>query len=471
MTITVRRFRLGSALCALLTISFASILALTLFMSADQNAVALPAVLIVTMYSGFALILFYRLKRPIFGEVGFVFLGITTAYSVIPALNFLVLDFDFPADFDGLNFAVLEPKPVELGVHLLRHGLFVVSAAAGYLLSRGSSAFSFQMKVPTTDRIVLLCIGLLLMSTCVVSVLSAPVANYYEHYTRFESLPAVARYIAYSALILKVSSVYLTLLLMFSHYEKFKVVILPFIAILVVYEMSYSFGSRIESFFILLNAACLYHLLVKPVRLGRGALYLFLLLVFFTIIEFYRASNFDLAAAIEEFAQRGVKFASEFGAVFYTSFHIYHERANGLLPTPEALMLVNDFFVAIPSYEKVQFNSQYWYAGIYFPDAVVPPQTMGPLADSGIWGGEWDLAIRGVLTGVVYGSLARWALRPLAQWYHVLLYAFLFATAILGIKYSVIYQISQMIRFFAPVFFALAVYVFLSRLFLSKKSP
>lgn len=458
MTTTWHGHRIGLGLSALLTITSVGMAVLAVMLSPDQNAVALPAIAILATYGGFTLVLFHRLKRPIFGELGFIFLGFTTAYSVIPALNFLVLDFKFPVDFDGLNFAVLDPRPAELGRHLWRHALFVFAVAAGYLLVRGSSTFTIRIKTPRADLLVLLSVSLLVLSVSLVGVLSAPVSNYYEHYTRFETLSAPARYAAYVALILKVTSYYLALVVMFSHYQRFKWVIPPFIACLVGYEMIYSFGSRIESLSILLAAVCMYHFFVRPIRLARGALYLAVLLVFFTITEFYRASEFNIEAAVDEFAQRGVKFAYEFGAVFYTSFHIYHERFFGSLPQPESLMLINDFFTAVPLYDHVRYNSQYWYAGIYFPDAVVPPQTMGPLADSGIWGGEIDLAVRGVLTGIAYGGIARWALRPDARWHHMLIYTFLFATSVIGIKYSVIYQISQMARVFLPVLLAYGLY-------------
>jgi hypothetical protein len=112
-------------------------------------------------------------------------------------------------------------------------------------------------------------------------------------------------------------------------------------------------------------------------------------------------------------------------------------------------------------YDHVAHNSQYWYAEIYFPDAVVPPQTMGPLADSGIWGGEPDLALRGLLTGLGYGLIARWVLRRNATWYRMLLYAYLFATAVFGLKYSVVYQVSLMLRNFLPVLFIYWAYVLL----------
>lgn len=448
-------------LSALLAATTLSMVVATTLLSWEQVLVALPAITILAIYAGFSLILFYRLKRPVFGELGFVFLGFVTAYSVIPALNFLLLDFKFPIDFDGLNFAVLEPQPPELSLHLWRHTLLIATVATGYVLARGRSAFSMQ---PGTARVgipLLISVGLILVSVGLISALSAPVTNYYEHYTRFNGLSEPLRYAAYVGLLLKATCYYVALVLMFSRYQQLKWWIAPFVLSLVAYEMIYSFGSRIESLSILLAAVCLYHFYVKPIRLARGFSYLFLLLVFFTMTEFYRASEFNIDAALNEFAQRGVKFAYEFGAVFYTSFHIYHERLLGTIPAADWLMLINDFFTAIPFYDHVRYNSQYWYAGIYFPDAVVPPQTMGPLADSGIWGGEADLALRGLLTGAAYGVIARWALRASAKWHHMLIYTFLFATAVIGLKYSVVYQLSQMARIFLPVFMLVGIFYLL----------
>ncbi len=469
MTTTGHNYRLCLGLSALLLVTSVCTLMLVFTFSPDQFAVTLPAMVILATYVGFTLILFHHLKRPVFGELGFIFLGFSVAYSVIPALNFLVLDFHFPADFDGLNFAVLSPQPAELGRHLWRHALFIFAVAAGYLLVRGNSAFTIRGGTPRAGLLALVSIGLIVLSIGLVSMVAAPVTNYYEHYTRFEGLSAPLRYAAYAGLLLKAAGYYMALVLMFSRYQKFKWLIPPFVAGLVAYEMIHSFGSRIESLSILLAAVCMYHFYVKPVRLARGALYLTALLMFFTVTEFYRASEFNLDAALDEFAQRGVKFAYEFGAVFYTSFHIYHERLFGSLPQPEPLMLINDFFTAVPFYDHISYNSQYWYADIYFPDAAVPPQTMGPLADSGIWGGEADLAVRGVLTGLAYGGLTRWALRPGARWHHMLIYTFLFATAVLGIKYSVVYQVSQMVRIFLPVLLAYGLYRLLKAA--SRQSP
>ena len=63
----------------------------------------------------FSYVLSFRVRRLLFGEVGFIYLALSLAYTIFPALKFLRLDFDFPLDFDGLNFAVLSPQTCGVG--------------------------------------------------------------------------------------------------------------------------------------------------------------------------------------------------------------------------------------------------------------------------------------------------------------------------------------------------------------------
>jgi hypothetical protein len=451
----------GVWVCGILAAAIVVALLCAVALRPEQKAVALPAVAILAIFAIFSVLLAKQLRAAVFGEIGFLFLGFAVAYSVIPALNFLALDFDFPPD--GLNFAILDPQPDEIGLHLWRHALFIAMVATGYLVVRGRQTLLSPPTARVPGTLLLGSLLVTLASTGLVTALSAPVTNYYEHYTRFDHLAPLGRYTAYVALLLKSAGYYVTLTLMFAAYRRYKYFIAPVVLSIVAYELVYSFGSRIESLSILLASACLFHYYVRPLRLATGAAYLFLLLLFFTSLEFYRAAEFDMEAVIDEIFESGLKFAYEFSAVFYTSFHIYYERALGTLPRPDWLMLINDFFTAVPMYDHVTYNSQYWYADIFFPDSVVPPQTMGPLADSGIWGGETDLAVRGLLTGLGYALIARWVMRRNTAWHQMLIYTFLFSTVVFGLKYSLVYQFSVMVRILLPVFFLYWAYTFLGR--------
>jgi hypothetical protein len=418
-----------------------------------QSMVVFPALVICFAYILFSILLSYRVKTGIVGELGFIFLGFAVAYSVLPALNFIVLDFEFPSNFDGLNFSILNPRPPDIADHLWRHCLFIVTVMVGYLVGRGyDRKFFVSCGLPAAEIWIVITIFILILGcVAIISMLSAPVENYWSHYTRFDSLSWGARHLVYVCLIFKTGGYYVALSLMFSDYFKFKYAILIFVLSTVAYEMVYSFGARIEALSILLAVLCLYHFNVRNIRIKDGAIYLGGLLVLFTVVEFYRGADFDFDYALKNLSEKGLKIASEFGSVYYTSFHIYSERLQGAIPVPDWRMLINDFLTIVPFYEHTEFNSQYWYARIFFPDAIVPPQTMGPIADSAIWGGVVDLAARGLFTGLGCGWLARWALKSRGHLFANVAYVFLFATSVMVLKYSLVYQVSQMLRALIPV--------------------
>lgn len=417
-----------------------------------QSAVAVPVLVILFAYLLFSVLLGNRVRSGIFGEIGFIFLGFTVAYSAIPALNFLILDFEFPPNFDGLNFSILSPRSSDIADHLWRHCLFIVTVMAGYLAGRGCDRKGFvSCALPAAEFwVVATVLAVILGCMTMISMLSAPVADYWSHYTRFDSLSWGARRLVYACLILKAGGYYVALALMFSDYRRFKYAILVFVVSISTYEMVYSFGARIETLSVLLATLCLYHFNVRNIRLKDAAIYFGGLLVLFTVVEFFRGTNFEIDSALQDFSEKGLKIATEFGAVYYTSFHLYFERLHGTMPLADWRMLINDFFTIVPFYGHTEFNSQYWYAGIFFPDAVVPPQTMGPIADSAIWGGEIDLALRGLFTGLGYGWFARWALRSRDRLFANVAYVFLFATSVMALKYSLVYQVSQMLRTLIP---------------------
>lgn len=421
--------------------------------SEDQTYIVLPVIFILGSYLAFCYGLTRRVGSGIIGDLGFIYVSFVVAYTVLPAYGFLVLNFVFPLGFDGLNFSILNPRPEALGVHMWRHSLFLVAVMFGYLLVRGRDSLECsRMDFVGGGRLsIVMGVVIVVVSMVAISLLSAPVEDYYGHYTRFDSLPDSLRNLAYLFMLVKVGGYYFLLACLFNEYERCKWVVVLVVLGIVVYEVYYSFGSRIEALSILLAAVCLYHHFVRSIGFARGALYFGLLGVVFTLVELVRHVDFDLSAAALEFSSRGVKVAQEFGAVFYTSFHLYSERDRGGMPDSDWMMLFGDVINIIPFVDHTINNSQYWYAGIYFPDSVVPPQTMGPIAESAIWGGEGDLFLRGLLNGLVYGWFARWAIPRLNYIFVAVVYVYIYATCVMALKYSFLHQFSQMFKYLLPV--------------------
>ena len=108
----------------------------------------------------------------------------------------------------------------------------------------------------------------------------------------------------------------------------------------------------------------------------------------FSVVEMARSSDFDFSAFKETISQdRGMP-AAELGAVFVPGFHLYSERSERTLPPVEWQVFFNDFISMVPLVDQTKWSPMYWYARNYFPDAVVPPLTLGPIAESALCLGE-----------------------------------------------------------------------------------
>jgi hypothetical protein len=276
------------------------------------------------------------------------------------------------------------------------------------------------------------------------------VLTYHDHYTRFDHLSWPLLRLIYVCLTLKTGTYFVLLVLMLTDYQKYKKLIFAFLILACTYESVYSFGSRIETLTILLAFVCCYHYKVEAISLKKGVSYMLGLAVLFSVIELFRASEFNLAIAQKVVAKEGGMPASEFGAVYFTSFHLYAERAHGTLPPKDWQMFFSDFISLIPFVDHIKWNPQYWYAKYYFPDAVVPPQTMGALADSAIWGGELDLLLRSLLNGGLFALLMRWFLRHREKWWVATIYCYCYATSIMVLKYSILYHLTPLVRIIIP---------------------
>ena len=84
-----------------------------------------------------------------------------------------------------------------------------------------------------------------------------------------------------------------------------------------------------------------------------------------------------------------------------------------------------------------RWNPMFWYWSNYYPEADVSLFTLGPIAESAMWGGEVDLLLRSVINGVFFAFLMRWFLRHKDRWWGVTIYVYCYATCILTLKYTV----------------------------------
>ena len=418
----------------------------------EQMYIVRPMLAACSIFAIFCYLLQVRIRVNIFGEIGFMYLLLASAYTILPAISFLSVDFISPSTYEGLNVSSLLPERSVLGVHIWRHVLFMFGVAGGYLAVRGREISKHLNDSRKSGNRVIIVALLAIIGGCILAMssFSAPVTSYIEHYTRYDHLSWLQLRIVFVCGILKNGGYFVLMALMFSQYRRYRLLIFIVVPILCVYESVYSFGSRIETLSILLAFVGFYHYRVNPISIRKGVVYLFALAVLFSGMELFRSSNYSLENTQKALAKEGGKQAGEFGAVFYTSFHLYAERAQGTLPPREWQMFLNDFIALIPFVDHTTNHPLFWYARNYFPNAVVPPQTMGVLADSAIWGGEIDLFVRSLMNGAIFALLMRWFLRNQDKWWVLTIYVYCFATCIMPLKYSFLYHLTPIVRIILP---------------------
>jgi hypothetical protein len=418
----------------------------------ENLSILLPSFVTLAIFLYFSLRLKSQIHGNIFGEIGFVYLAFATAYTVLPAYGFLTLD----SLWSGSGFqslAMLNPDRTQLGLHLWRHVLFIAAVASGYLLFRGrhTPKFSSFNTLGDAEKPIIgsLFVGII-VSIILLWYLSAPVSEYIDNYTRYDNLSWIARRVVTICTVLKTGGTFVLLAIMFRNYKRYRLYIWVFVPLRIVEAVQGSLGARIDAFMTLVAVALLYHYCVKKVSLTKGLLVTLALTLVFSAIEIARVT--EVNPVLEETALEGRGMpAGELAAVFAPGFHLYGERASGSLPPVAWPVFFNDFISLIPLVDQTKWNPMYWYADNYFPNAVVPPFTMGPIALSALWGGEIGLFVQGVLNGIMFAFLMRWFARDGARWRVMTIYVFCYSSCIMCLKYSIFYQLVPLEKIILPL--------------------
>ncbi len=414
----------------------------------------LPAATSFLVAGCFLLVLSKRASDGLISEIGALYVVFLVAYTVGPAFTFVVLQLDMASGWVWDTLADMLPSDVDLALHLWRLNLFTFGFCSSYLLVRNA-----QTVEPSVDRaiswdgrgavipftIVILIINLIIIA------LSAPVEEYIDHYRRYEHLSPTIRMVV-SIISRLESGLYLvTLTLAFINFRKYSALAVLLVLSAFVFKIWNSQGSRIESLFVLLMAVCLSQLYVRKISALRLALGAGCAALLYSLLETLRAENFSVQASVDTISTAGLQPASELGAVFFASFHLYAERAAGTLPEVQWPMFFNDFISLVLPNSDVRFNPQHWYARNYFPTSEVPPQTNGPVADSALWGGEIDLFLRALLNGIFFAWLANTFFAKKYDWRMAAIYVFCYSTCVMSSKYSVLYHLNPLVKTVIPI--------------------
>jgi hypothetical protein len=443
------------------------------YFRADEMYIVWPVIAAVSVFATFSVVLVVAWHLNPLAEIGFVYLGMAMLYTVMPAAKFLWMHLEIPPGFMGLNFATLEWTPREMGAHFWRQVLLITGVAIGYLVLRGRPALTQGKRYrlgPTDGKALGALLVIVVGCIITITIMTGGVGTYYENYTRLDSLSWAMRRLAYVLFAVRTGSYYVLLVWMFGQYRKYRKWPLVMVIAICTYEIVYSHGSRLVAFSVIMAYIGLYNLQVRSIALRRAAAVLGLLAFGFISIEVVR---FLADQSLEEVLEVTISPArtSEFEAVYATGYHLYDERMHGRLSSRPALLGIYEIIAIVPFLDHTTNYPMYWYAREYFPDATVPPATMGIVAMSAIWGGEWNLLAQGLLNGCLYALVIRWFERRREKWWVLCTYVFLYATCVLTLKYSLLYQLVPFVQTLLPAFLVASTVMFWTRSSKSARIP
>jgi len=405
-----------------------------------------PSLTLLLIYLFFLLRLYKKNKSNLFGEIGVIYLGFFLAYTIIPAIGFYISTFN---ENDVLGN--LLPTTEELSIHLWRHVLFGFAIVVGYLMNRGNLQLSTtKIKVPHIDISIIVLIIFTFLSIVYISINSGKVNDYYDNFSRFDHLSWFGKKVA--SLILRMKYGLYAVLIAFLLIRKKNIYIsLLIVSLICFYEISYSLGARIISLMIILQAVAIYNFTNNKISIKKGLIALLFLGFFFSVLEKFRESEFSFSDTKSTISSDGIKAASEFGSVYFPGYHLYLERTNNRIPATEWPMFFNDIISIFTFGDFDRWNPMGWYTKNYYPEKTVAPFTIGPIAESAIWGGEIDLFFRGLINGLFFAFLVKWYIRNKEKWWVLIIYTYCYATCIMTMKYSVFYQLTPIVRNILPI--------------------
>lgn len=426
-----------------------------------------PLFSILVIFIMFIYLLWSKIKQNMFIELGVIYLAFIVLYTLAPGLGLLYAEYNSDIKV-GLLLDYLDASKQDLAFHLWRHCLFAFSFSISYYIFRSNVTIEKIKIKESNPNIILFLVTLITISISTLFLLSAPVNGYLEHYTRYDHLSYSLRKVVSILIRFKMGFYTILLVFLFANFNKYKLLTLFIVLALCFLEIIYSYGSRIYSLIILLQCFFLYNYFVKSVNIKFVIISSLILMTFYSAIEIIRLQDVKSNGIKDSFSDTNVGVPAELGAVYVPSFQLYNERRKNTLPAKDWQMFFYDFISPFTFNSDTKWNPMWWYGINFYPLSEVPPFTIGPIAESAIWGGEFDLFCRGIFNGIFFSFIVNWFLRRRKQFWALTLYVYCFSFSIITIKYSIFFYLTPIVKELIPTVLITTLFIIIIRSYKKK---
>lgn len=394
--------------------------------------------------------LIFNLKlKNRFGKFRFLELGyhlnlFLSFYIIVPTIIFISSSFTVgdPISyvFNGFTYS----NSSLFLKHLIRMIVFQLFFIFSYLRIRNKNIISYKISDFSYKKAFVILFSLILVICYVILFgLSNDFDGYIESYKRYDHLNRPLRLLVSFIVRFKFAFIVLFLIHFFIYFKNKKIVLSFGFFILLLVESKYSSGARISVLFLIFQGFGLYALIIGFPRIKNLVIAFLTTLILFTIIEKTRFNN-EIGNENNELI---TFLPGEFGAVFFTSYHLYQEREDNQLPAKSYKMFFFDFIAPfIPNASISDIDPIFWYQKAYFPLSEVPPFTLGPIANTAIWEGEIGLVLRAYFCGFLLGFFSNYITRNNIRPFCLFIFISIFSTIVMVMKYSIFFHLTQIIK-------------------------
>lgn len=449
---------LGQSRLLVTVIASALTVATTLLLSRELRDVAVPAALLVNIAIWFTYLVSRHDAAPPVFELGPLCVAFTTLYAVYPLVGFVLGAGTWTALSDN-RLQQWSPGAEELGTYAWRYVLYLAALALSYLVVRGRQGMAADapMRISGAETFVIgWLVALILTYFTALGVLFG--VSYNPAYDDVllgrvrlpQDLPLAVQQISQNlrGMLVLLKLCVVAVLLQHWQYKTSRLLLAAWLLMEVV-ATAMRMGGRTDTLFLLVAAALLYHRLVRPLTFrlaGVGAAALLVAAVGYGLLR-------DLRHTEGRVPQNTYWTAvNEFQVILGTGFDLHKRRETGTLAdvpwqvrASEVLMLVPSQLLPFPKVDPAE-----WYLQQLGLDPRQVGLMFGALAQAAV-GLDWlELALRGMILGVLFGLFHRFYIRRAHSAWWTLLYLYVCLWSYYTVRASSFYFVYFVLYRFLP---------------------
>jgi len=395
----------------------AGLLATFAFTTLETLPVVFPLIVQATACATLLAVLWWRRRGHLpWFEIGVVYAAIVLVYGAYPLIKFFVVGPDYFSPQNDSRWSALRPSTTEVAAIAWCYAAHLVAFAAMYLAVRGRlKEEPPDVRPPGVPVMIAALAAYVLIQVFWVLLglfYDTSAGSYLETYLVGQRLPLIFAQLLNHLNGARYPLAIILLIGLFARYPSSRWLILGWIAVVGVLTFI-RVGNRTEMALLVLSAAMLYHLMVRPIPPARIAFGVAIGIVFFIGFGMFRAGL--AGGSWNPFLQ-----PAEFDVLFGSAVELQRANANGSVGALSPAFYLTDFAALLPQqiapFQKV--DPAVWYVTTFYPEyaATGGGLAFGTMAEAVLTGGWLSAAVRGGLLGLCFASVHRFCVRRRSYW-------------------------------------------------------